>query len=188
VKPDVPPRERADAARNRARVLEAAARLFADAGDRHVTMEQVAREAGVGKATLYRRYPDVASIALALLDEHERELQEQLLRGAPPLGPGAPPAERLAAFYAAMVALLERNGHLALAAETGARRHATGAYRAWSLHVGALLEEAGLGDAPALRDALLAPLAPEVYAHQRASGLGADAIARDLGTLARRTL
>jgi hypothetical protein len=31
----------------------------------------------------------------------------------PPLGPGAPPAERLAAFYAAMVDLLERHVHLA---------------------------------------------------------------------------
>jgi hypothetical protein len=87
-----------------------------------------------------------------------------------------------------MVQLLERHGHLALAAETGARRYSTGAYRAWELHVGALLDEAGLGDAPALRDALLAPLAPDVFAHQRASGLAADAIARDLATLARRTL
>jgi AcrR family transcriptional regulator len=179
-------RERADAARNRARVLAAAARLLEDGGP--VTMEQVAAAAGVGKATLYRRYPDVASIALALLDEHERELQQALLHGEPPLGPGAPPAERLAAFYGAMVQLLERHGHLALAAETGARRYSTGAYRAWELHVGALLDEAGLGDAPALRDALLAPLAPDVFAHQRASGLAADVIARDLATLARRAL
>ena len=111
-------------------------------------MEQVAAAAGVGKATLYRRYPDVASIAVALLDEHERALQERLLRGPPPLGPGAPPAERLAAFYAAMVELLERHGHLALAAETGPRRFATGAYRAWALHVGALLEAAGRDPGP----------------------------------------
>src|SRR5215208_5452855 len=150
-----PRRERADAARNRARVLEAAERLFADAGGRAVTMEQVAAAAGVGKGTLYRRYPDVAAIATALLDEHERALQEQLLRGAPPLGPGAPPAERLAAFYRAMVTLLERHAHLALAAETGPRRFRTGAYRAWALHVRALLEEAELPDRPALVDALL---------------------------------
>ena len=92
-----PPRERADAARNRVRVLAAAERLFAEGG-RDVTMEQVAAAAGVGKGTLYRRYPDVASIAQALLDEHERTLQERLLHGPPPLGPGAPPADRLAAF------------------------------------------------------------------------------------------
>ena len=164
------PAERADAARNRARVLKAAARLLSERDGRELTMEQIAAAAGVGKATLYRRYPDVPSVARALLDEHERELQERLLRGAPPLGPGAPPADRLAAFYRAMVELLERHGHLALAAETGDRRYRTGAYRAWRLHVGGLLAEAGLGDRPALVDALLAPLAPDVFAHQRASG------------------
>lgn len=41
-------------------------------------MEQIAATAGVGKGTLYRRYPDVASIATALLDEHERALQDRL--------------------------------------------------------------------------------------------------------------
>jgi AcrR family transcriptional regulator len=187
-RPAPPRRERADAARNRARVLDAAARLFAEAGGRAVTMEQVAAAAGVGKGTLYRRYPDVAAIATALLDEHERALQEALLRGAPPLGPGAPPAERLAAFYGAMVDLLERHAHLALAAETGARRFTTGAYRAWALHVAALCDAAGLGDRPALPDFLLAPLAPELYAHQRAAGLTPEAIAADLDVLARRAL
>jgi AcrR family transcriptional regulator len=169
-------------------VLEAAARVFAEHGGRGVTMEQLAAAAGVGKATLYRRYPDVASIAVALLDEHERRLQEELLRGPPPLGPGAPPAERLAAFYEAMIDLLEQHAHLALAAETGARRFHTGAYQGWRLHVGALLEDAGLRDHPALVDALLAPLAPELFVHQRASGCTAEKIAADLATLARRAL
>lgn len=180
--------ERADAARNRARVLEAAERLFAEAGGRDVTMEQIAAAAGVGKGTLYRRYPSVAAVAQALLDAHERDLQDQLLRGEPPLGPGAPPHERLAAFYAAMVSLLERHGHLALAGETGERRYRTGAYDACALHVRALLDAAGLGDRSALVDALLAPLAPDVYAHQRASGLSADGVAAGLGLLARRVL
>ena len=43
-------------------------------------MEKIARAAGVGKGTLYRRYPDRAAITVALLDEHERALQEQLYR------------------------------------------------------------------------------------------------------------
>jgi AcrR family transcriptional regulator len=183
-----PRRERADAARNRARVLAAAERLFAARGGREVTMEQIAADAGVGKGTLYRRYPDAASIALALLDEHERRLQDQVLRGPPPLGPGAVPAERLAAFYRAMVKLLERHGHLALAAETGARRYGTGAYHAWRAHVGNLLAEAGLGHRPALVDALLAPLAPDVFAHQRASRVAPKRIGDDLALLADRLL
>jgi AcrR family transcriptional regulator len=180
--------ERADAARNRARVLEAAARLFSERDGRELTMEQIARAAGVGKATLYRRYPDVPSIAVALLDEHERELQERLIRGDPPLGPGAPPAERLAAFYRAMVDLLERHGHLALAAETGERRYRIGAYGAWATHVRALLADAGLEEHGALVDALLAPLAPDVYLHQRESGMTTEQISGDLAELARRAL
>ncbi|MEU6712259.1 TetR/AcrR family transcriptional regulator [Nonomuraea sp. NPDC046802] len=109
--------ERADAARNRAKILKAAVLLFAEKPPQDVTMNNMAHKAGVGRGTLYRRYPDRASIAVALLDEHERELQEQLLRGEPPLGPGAPPAERLAAFYAAMVGLLEDHRHLVLGSE-----------------------------------------------------------------------
>jgi AcrR family transcriptional regulator len=183
-----PPRERADAARNRARVLRAADRLFAERRGREVPMEQIAAAAGVGKGTLYRRYPDVASIAQALLDEHERGLQDRLLRGPPPLGPGAPPGERLAAFYRAMVELLERHGHLALAGETGGRRYGTGAYAAWALHVGTLLADAGLDGRPALVHALLAPLAPDVFAHQRSSGLTVRRIADDLALLASRIM
>jgi AcrR family transcriptional regulator len=164
--------ERADAARNRRRILEAAEEQFAARGPERVTMEDIARAAGVGKGTLYRRYPDRASIAVALLDSHEQALQEQLLRGPPPLGPGAPAAERLAAFYAAMVQLLERHGHLVLCAETGSRRFATGAYGFWRAHVRALLTQEGdpaqaPGQLDALVDVLLAPLAPELYQYQR---------------------
>ncbi|MEQ4209870.1 TetR family transcriptional regulator [Actinopolymorpha sp. B17G11] len=159
--------ERADAARNRQRVLDAAAELFAARGARNVTMGDVASAAGVGRGTLYRRYPDIASIARALLDEHERSLQEQLLRGDPPLGPGAPPAERLAAFYAAMVELLESHIHLALGAEVGEARFATGAYGFWRVHVRTLLKDAQVPDPAPLVDSLLAPLAPDVYSYQR---------------------
>jgi AcrR family transcriptional regulator len=163
------PRERADAARNRAKILAVAERLFAER--RAVTMDEIARAAGVGRGTLYRRYPDPASIALALLDQHERELQERLLSGDPPLGPGASPRDRLIAFYGAMADLLERHAHLALGAETGRSRFATGAYEFWRAHVRVLLTEAGIDDPDALTDSLLAPLAPEVYDHQR-RGLG----------------
>ena len=160
-----PPKERADAARNRARVLAAAEELFSQR--RSVTMEDIARAAGVGRGTLYRRYPDVPSIALALLDQHEQRVQDQLLRGEPPLGPGAPPRERMAAFYAAMAELLERHGHLALGAEIGRARFTTGAYGFWQAHVRTLLTEANLSDVDALADSLLAPIAPEVYDYQR---------------------
>jgi Transcriptional regulator len=177
--------ERADAARNRARILDAAAALFAERSPQDVTMEDIARKAGVGRGTLYRRYPDRASIAVALLDEHERALQDQLLRGDPPLGPGAPPAERLAAFYAAMVRLLEDHSHLVLGAEIGRTRFETGAYGFWRAHVRALLTAAGTPDPDALVDILLAPLAPDVYSYQRRSlGLSPEQITAALTRLA----
>ncbi|WP_327087950.1 TetR/AcrR family transcriptional regulator [Nonomuraea sp. NBC_01738] len=178
--------ERADAARNRARILEAAAELFAARPPQDVTMDEIAKRAGVGRGTLYRRYPDRAAIAVALLDEHERALQEKLMRGEPPLGPGAPPAERLAAFYAAMVELLENHAHLVLGSEVGRSRFETGAYGFWRLHVRSLLVAAGTPGPDALVDALLAPLAPEVYSYQRGDrGLGPDQIIEALTRLTR---
>ena len=188
--PDTPRRvERADAARNRQRILTAAATLFGQRGADNVSMEEVASAAGVGKGTLYRRFPDRAALAVALLDEHERGLQERLIRGEPPLGPGAPPADRLAAFYAAMIDLLDRHLALALAAEVGEARYRTGAYRAWTAHVGVLLRQAGVEDSGgALAEALLAPLAGELYGHLRRRGLTPEDVAKSLTALARRVL
>ena len=187
---DPPPRpERADAARNRARVLAAAERLFAARGAREVSMEDIAREAGVGKGTLYRRYPDRAALAVALLDEHERRLQERLLGGPPPLGPGAPPAQRLAAFYAAMVELLARHLDLALAAETGAARYRTGAYGFWRAHVHALVADAGVDDPDdVLAELLLAPLAVDLHQHLTARGADLGTLTAALTRLAERML
>lgn len=182
--------ERADAARNRAQILVAASELFARSDPDDVTMEAIAQAAGVGKGTLYRRYPSREAIAVALLDEHERVLQERMVSGGPPLGPGAPPAQRLVAFYDAMLDLLEQHGHLALAAETGARRFTTGAYGFWRAHVRVLVEAAGITDnQAALVDVLLAPLAPELYRHQRQElGLARGSVLAALTYLAERTL
>ncbi|MFD0577105.1 TetR/AcrR family transcriptional regulator [Dactylosporangium darangshiense] len=145
-----------------------------------------AKAAGVGRATLYRRYPDPATVAVALLDEHERDLQQRLLSGPPPLGPGAPPLQRLVAFYAAMVALLEQ--HLPLA-ETGSARFAVGAYGFWRAHVRHLLDTAGIASSDGIVDVLLAPLAPELYRYQRFERhQSVDEIAEGLAWLARRVL
>jgi AcrR family transcriptional regulator len=173
---------RADAARNQAKVLAAADELFATRGAADVTMDDIAKAAGVGRGTLYRRFPDRASIAVALLDQHEKDLQARLIDGPPPLGPGAAPAERLAAFYGAMLDLLDRHVHLVLGTEVGASRFATGAYGFWRAHVRSLITD--LPDPDALVDVLLAPLAPDVFAHQRSLGVGLDRQRSALATLA----
>ena len=84
------PAERVDAARNRERILYAARRLFAERGAGCVSMDEIAEAAGVGKGTLFRRFGSRAALALAVLSEEEQDLQESLIRGTPPLGPGAP--------------------------------------------------------------------------------------------------
>jgi hypothetical protein len=106
------------------------------------------------------------------------------MHGDPPLGPGAPPDERLVAFYDAMLDLLDGHLHLALGAQTGSLRFRSGAYSFWRAHVRGLLRTAGTSDPGALADALLAALAPELYQHPREQGLSGDAIAVALGGLA----
>src|ERR1700751_134236 len=96
--PQAPPNERGDAARNRALLLEAARRLVAERGADAVTMDDVAAAAGVGKGTLFRRFGNRASLMMVLLDEDERASQQAFLSGPPPLGPDAPPMDRLVAF------------------------------------------------------------------------------------------
>lgn len=62
---------RADAERNRERLIAAAKQAFAEAGT-EVSLEEIARRAGVGIGTLYRRFPSREAI-LAAVYQHEVE-------------------------------------------------------------------------------------------------------------------
>jgi AcrR family transcriptional regulator len=177
-------RERADAARNRERVLAAAAELFAARGVAGVSMDEVAAAAGVGKGTLFRRFGDKAGLAVALLDERERQLQAEILRGAPPLGPGAPAADRLVAFLDAYLDHAEGHLELVRMSETASpgARYRIGSYRFWHRHIALLLTDVDGGlvdggrvegglDADAVAHTLLAPLAADLL-----HGLGPEAL------------
>jgi AcrR family transcriptional regulator len=162
--------KRADAARNRLKILEAAARLIARHGIEHVSMDMLAEEASVGKGTIFRRFGDRAGLAHALLDEHERAFQESFIRGAPPMGPGAPPAERLRAFGHGMIELLEAHGELILAGQSGSpcARFRSPPFRVYRAHVTSLLAELDPRlDAEYHADSLLAVLAADQYRHLR---------------------
>ncbi len=183
---NVPP-ERTDAARNRARVTQAAARLFRDCADpERVDMRAIAAEAGVGVGTLYRRFGDKATLAGTVLDDHARELQEAILGGPPPLGPGARAAERLEAFLCALVDHTEKELDLVLAVQQ-LGGFGLGPYPAWRLHVRVLVGElAPAFDPDWLAEALLAPLHPSLYRHQRRDrGVPVEQIKRELTALAR---
>lgn len=114
--------ERADAARNRQAVLAAAGRLFDDAADPGtVSMDDVARAAGVGKGTLFRRFGDRVTLLSAVYDARLADLRTAIDSGPPPLGPGSPPRERIPALLDAMVDFKLDNRRLATALEqTGA--------------------------------------------------------------------
>jgi len=91
---------RADAERNRQRILAAAAELFTERG-LEPSLDDVARHAGVGVGTVYRRFPDKASLADALFDERIDALVAL-----------AEQAQAEPDAWAALVSFLERSGEM----------------------------------------------------------------------------
>ena len=158
---------RADAARNRARLLDAAARLVAEHGAAGVTMEAVAAAANVGKGTVFRRFGDRTGLLTALLDHSERNFQAAFLGGPPPLGPGPEPTERLRAFGVAYLRRAIEELDLLLAAEAGPDRRFIGPVRRlYHGHIALLLRQAVPdADADLLAHTLLGYLNPPLIHH-----------------------
>ena len=83
-------RLRADAQRNEDRLLEAAAEAFARGGA-NASVKDIARQAGVGVGTLYRRFPSKE----LLVEATYRHEIERLCQAAPELAASSPPVEAL---------------------------------------------------------------------------------------------
>ncbi|WP_242608992.1 TetR/AcrR family transcriptional regulator [Actinomadura formosensis] len=183
-----PPAERADAAHNRRRILRAAAELIAEHGVDALSMDEVARTAGVGVGTVYRRFGDRARLVYAVIDDRERDFQAAFLHGPPPLGPGASPPDRLRAFLHALADRTEAQADLLVTAEADppGARFRDGSYELYHMHVAMLLGRIRPGaDAAYLADALLAPLAANLFVHQRRTrGMPLDRIKAGLDALA----
>lgn len=161
---DEPRKERADAARNRRAILDATATLFAEHGAAGVTMERVAAAAGVGKGTIFHRFGSRAGLLQELVGERALALREAVVHGPPPLGPGAPAAERLVAYFDAMTELALDNQELVVAYQTlpeHAEREKLHIF--WAEHITGLLREARPElDAQATAALLMAPLGSEI--------------------------
>ncbi|WP_408637829.1 TetR/AcrR family transcriptional regulator [Nocardia bovistercoris] len=172
--------ERADAARNRRLLLDAAQQLVREQGVEGLTMDELAKRAGVGKGTVFRRFGNRSGLMRALLDHSERKYQEAFIFGPPPLGPGAPPVERLVAFGRARLLDIEVEGELHRAAEIseGDGRYTGAPYNLLKSHVVLLLREAGVdGDHALLADSLLAGLdAPLLMYQMRVLGYSREQI------------
>jgi hypothetical protein len=103
-----------------------------------------------------------------VLSEQEREFQEEIIRGQPPLGPGAAPRERLIAFGEGLLGHLERNALLVAAAEVGGARFVSAPYAFYRMHVTLLLHEADPAcDAELLAEMLLASLTADLFVYLR---------------------
>ncbi|GGQ25114.1 AcrR family transcriptional regulator [Actinomadura coerulea] len=109
--------ERADAARNRAAVLAAAEALFEREDLDHVSLARIAQAAGVGKATVMRRFGDLLGLVDALIAPRVTALQERVRSGAPPLGPGGDAVARLHAYLDALLDFVFENRMLIRALE-----------------------------------------------------------------------
>ena len=113
-------------------ILDTTAALVAEHGLTSVTMSQIAEEAGIGRATLYKYFPDVEEILLAW---HERQVTGHLKHLAEVLDQAGDASERLEAVLEAyalisheryshehpgpeLAALLHRGVHV-----TGAQQH-----------------------------------------------------------------
>ena len=134
--------ERADAARNRAVLIETARDMVEKIGVDKITMDALAEQSGLGKGTVFRRFGTRAGIFMALLDAGERGFQARVLSGPPPLGPGADPLNRLIAFGQARLQFLQENREIARAALGGRAPVPSGPPAAMTQrHIGMLLTE-----------------------------------------------
>lgn len=89
-------------------ILDAAWDLVAEHGLTSVTMSQVAERAGIGRATLYKYFPDIATILQAW---HERHVADHLEHLAEVRDLHHDPGERLTAVLHAYARIAQQRGH-----------------------------------------------------------------------------
>jgi AcrR family transcriptional regulator len=196
---EVPQRtKRADAVANRELILTTAQRLFAEQGISNVCMSAIAEAAEVGKGTLYRGFANKGELCLALMDEDMRLFQNrtlQMLKG----NYDQPALNRLDAFLDSLVHFMEFHAplirevqlHGVFQSDIEVQQASPHMWLPWLRDtIGVLLQqaqqqgEASDLDIPYLVDAILAPMAADLFIYQReALGFDLDRISRGLRRL-----
>src|ERR1700760_720346 len=105
---------RADAARNAERILHAAREIYGELGA-EAPIEAIARRAGVGERTLYRRFPPKADLIRAALDQ---SIVEDLMPAIEEARRADDPLRGLVQLIEAAMSLAAREHHLLTAART----------------------------------------------------------------------
>ncbi|MDE3202927.1 MAG: TetR/AcrR family transcriptional regulator [Acidobacteriota bacterium] len=127
-----PPTKRADAERNRDKILAAARTAFADPGA-EVSMAEISRRAGVGMATLYRNFPGRRELLEALYGD-----EVDAICAAAERVDGDTPGAALMAWLHRFFAFASTKHHIAseLLAQTGSSNPVFGESRARGLDAG----------------------------------------------------
>ncbi|BCJ77074.1 TetR family transcriptional regulator [Catellatospora sp. IY07-71] len=129
---------RADAARNRARILTAGAQVFSERGPAAST-EEVANRAGVAIGTVFRHFPTKADLLRAIM----KDLLDRLLSDVDGLLRDSEPGDALFAFFTGLVAHAARQKTVVdLLAEAGSELNVPDAVGLLERSVGSLLDEA----------------------------------------------
>jgi AcrR family transcriptional regulator len=149
--PDSKRRPRADASRNRARLVAAAREALA-AGGNDVAFDVIARHAGVGNATLYRHFPTRADLLVAVYADEVAALCQhgaQLLESAEP-------TDALFAWLDEFVVHVATKRPLAVAAAGGTDERRTTLFRQWHASITSIADRLVRRAQPALRSDLTA--------------------------------
>ncbi len=188
--------ERVDAAENRARILAVAERLFEERGVANVCMAEIAKEAGVGKGTLYRRFANKGELCLALIDNQMREFQNSSLLWMQEMTvAGATSLDQLKGFLDRLLRFTQR--HMPVLYEVQQHYHEIDRGRLVRPHFwqymtvhGLLVTAVRAGELPAavdtayLAEALLAPLSAALFRFQLEElGFSLDRISAGMRTM-----
>jgi len=157
---------RADAVANRRVLLQTARRLFTQQEVEAVTMTQLAQAAGVGKGTLYRHFSNKAEVCYALLDDEQRQLQNETLQR---MRATTNPAETMRWFLEGVVDFVVRNDQLLAAGlqEGNVTALTFPAHAWWHTTIRGLLDRMGIsGDQDYLSDTLYVMVNVETIHYQ----------------------
>jgi polyketide synthase 12 len=137
--------KRADAVRNREHLITVAREVLAEHGAAGITMDGLAERAELGKGTVFRAFGTRAGIFRALLEADEIAFQTDVIRGEPPLGPGADPVQRLIAYGRARSTFLMDHLELMRATLEPSNPVPASGVEFTQVHVRMLLAQADLG-------------------------------------------
>jgi AcrR family transcriptional regulator len=161
-------KERKDAAEHRRIILEKAHSLFTEHGVDGVSMHQIAKSAGIGQGTLYRRYAHKGELCLDLMQESSQHIYDSIIQYIEE-NKAQPIKERLAMVLQFCLDFVDKysNWLVSIQAPTCEGRQSliyhSQLYKSLHSLICGLLEEAASKDPVIAADLILASMTPELF-------------------------